>query len=188
MPALGMALVTLLLPLGHSQATLSSDVQLPLTLQLRAGSHFILYGEDIEGLLVFSYSDSSLYISGRRAFPPPPPILDQVPDSTLLEIYGGIPSVQRRLAEGASPQIACREFQTRQRRMIDRIRTDWTDLRAHLDDRMDSVPAESLMIVFRIIADSALSAMDPDVVGDLSLARHRASIDMQGNLRDLLPK
>jgi len=158
-------------------------VDFPFTLDKGPQAHFVLYGEALASPLVFTHADGSLFINGRKAYPPPPPIPSPLSESDLARLCGQVPYVQRRVAETGDIRKAVEEFEAKRTALINRVGEVWRRLRDEALAGADSLSPSAAMRLYDVIGDSALTYLDDtDVVGELSVARQRARISMFGKL------
>ncbi len=162
---------------AHSQGS-----RFPYTVTLEIDNHFFLYGEEVSGPLIFTYTPGAMWVNGTQVLPrpapfPPPPLTD----GQMLEVWGDVPFVKECMKDGRGVRECSEALYAKKKAMIDAIGRVWRQLRDDLIAVRDSLPKDDSAGQWRAISDSALSAIDPDVVGDTAIARAKMRINEYGN-------
>lgn len=181
-------LPALLIGLAQDPAGGEPPWQFPHAIHLSESHHLFVYGQEQPRDVVFDFADGILFVNGIQILPRPDtgPV-PQPPDSMLSKLYGGIPYVQSLMANGASIGEATRDYGERLEAMVARIGALYMSLKADLDRRVNEVPPDSILYYALAVADSALSQLDPEIVGEMPEAKSRANILSDGIIEFRVP-
>jgi len=139
-----------------------------------------VYGEELSGEIEFTFASGVLAVNGRIIVPPPQPASEcvqpsLVTDERLLARYRNAPSVSVCLASGGTIRECVRAFIARKDSMIGAVAGRWSELRSALSEKPPPTSG-----VWQKLSDSALVCLDPEIVGDVAVARQLARISADG--------
>jgi hypothetical protein len=182
---------------GLTHHVSSNADDFPLALRLDPSQRLFVNGAELAGTLTFTYESDTLRINGRTVIPalpePRPPCL---PDSVLCKFHGHIVWFQECIARGGSVCDCSWEYGEKRDTMLSKIRLIYQEECAKVCDWWQpgfqesiehGTAPDSILRGLDAAAKTALTALDPDVVGRLDDPLKSLEISRYGVLTYSIP-